>query len=145
MTLLIITAVTNSAVSSSRANAINILTIHVHALNPTSHINCCKPVTLYPTARLMQWLHYSSAVHRYSTSHSCQMISATQQITCSAPHTHTNSVFFLIGLICMISNKGHKPSLSLNFFIATISPVVWTSKQQIDDTQMFNKLVFYLN
>jgi len=45
----------------------------------------------------------------------------------------------------MISNKGHKPSLSLNFFIATISPVVWTSKQQIDDTQMFNKLVFYLN
>jgi len=32
-----------------------------------------------------------------------------------------------------INKQWLKPSLSLNFFIATISPVTWTSKQQTDD------------
>ena len=140
MTPLIITAVTNSAVSSSRANAINILTIHVHALNPTSHINCCKPVTIYAVATLL----ISCAQVQYLTQLPDDYCCSTNHMLAPPTHTHKFS-FFLIGLICMISNKGHKPSLSLNFFIATISPVVWTSKQQTDDTQMFNKLVFYFN
>jgi len=33
----------------------------------------------------------------------------------------------------LINNQWLKPSLSLNFLIATISPVTWTSKQQTDD------------